>query len=80
MRNARRQFGCSLDVTSWRLVVDTTLAIGDRDLGIWKALPQVPATTRDQRCRVHKTANVLSGLPVQSQLEAKVNYIKSGWR
>jgi transposase-like protein len=40
-------------------------------LGFWKALPQVFPTTREQRCWVHKTANVLDKLPKRLQPEAK---------
>ncbi|MEZ0112887.1 hypothetical protein ABH920_006911 [Catenulispora sp. EB89] len=34
------------------------LAVGDGALGCWKALRQVFPDTREQRCWVHKTANV----------------------
>ena len=47
------------------------LAIGDGALGFWRALPQVFGTTRDQRCWVHKTANVLNKLPKHLQPKAK---------
>jgi putative transposase len=47
------------------------LATGDGALGFWKALPQVFPTTREQRCWVHKTANVLNKLPKTLQPEAK---------
>ena len=47
------------------------LAIGDGALGFWKALRQVFPTTREQRCTVHKTANVLSKLPRSLQPQAK---------
>lgn len=53
------------------LSVDPELAIGDGALGFWKALPQVFATTRSQRCWVHKTANVLNTLPHSQQPQAK---------
>ena len=52
-----------LDVKSRGLSVDPKLATGDGALGFWKALPQVYSTTREQRCWVHKTANVLDKLP-----------------
>ena len=39
------------------------LAIGDGALGFWKALHEVWPTVRQQRCWVHKTANVLNVLP-----------------
>ncbi len=60
-----------LDVKARGLVVDAKLAIGDGALGFWKALPQVYPTTREQRCWVHKTANVLDKLPKRLQPEAK---------
>ncbi len=39
------------------------LATGDGALGFWKALHEVWPKTRQQRCWVHKTANVLNALP-----------------
>jgi transposase-like protein len=52
-----------LDVKARGVTIDPKLAIGDGALGFWKALPQVFAATRVQRCWVHKTANVLNKLP-----------------
>ena len=40
-------------------------------LGFWKALREVYGTTREQRCWVHKTANVLNKLPKSVQPRAK---------
>lgn len=60
-----------LDVKQRGLSIDPKLAIGDGALGFWKALPQVFATTRPQRCWVHKTANVLDKMPKRLQPEAK---------
>jgi putative transposase len=40
-------------------------------LGFWKALPQIYPSTREQRCWVHKTANVLDKLPKRLHAEAK---------
>ena len=60
-----------LDVKSRGLVVDPKLATGDGALGFWKALRQVFPATREQRCWVHKTANVLDNLPKRLQPEAK---------
>ena len=51
--------------------IDPELAIGDGALGFWKALPQVFGATREQRCWVHKTANVLNKLPKHLQPKAK---------
>jgi putative transposase len=53
------------------LKIDPKLAIGDGALGFWKALPQVFGATREQRCWVHKTANVLNKLPKHLQPKAK---------
>jgi putative transposase len=60
-----------LDVKARGLVLDPKLATGDGALDFWKALPQVYSTTRQQRCWVHKTANVLDKLPKRLQPEAK---------
>ena len=60
-----------LDAKSRGLVVDPKLATGDGALGFWKALRQVYPATREQRCWVHKTANVLDNLPKRLQPEAK---------
>src|SRR5208282_5618677 len=53
------------------LKIDPKLAVGDGALGFWKALPQVYGNTREQRCWVHKTANVLNKLPKHLQPKAK---------
>ncbi len=47
------------------------LAIGDGALGFWPALEEVYGETRQQRCWVHKTQNVLNCLPKSSQPKAK---------
>lgn len=47
------------------------LAIGDGALGFWAAIDQIYPGTRQQRCWVHKTANVLNKLPKSSQPKAK---------
>ena len=47
------------------------LAIGDGALGFWKALGEIWPTTREQRCWVHKTANVLNKLPKSLHSKAK---------
>ncbi len=47
------------------------LAIGDGALGFWSALQEVFQQTREQRCWVHKTANVLDKLPKRIQSSAK---------
>jgi putative transposase len=47
------------------------LATGDGALGFWCALAKVFPGTRQQRCWVHKTANVLDKLPKKQQVGAK---------
>jgi len=53
------------------LVIDPKLAIADGALGFWSALDKVYPTTKQQRCWVHKTANVLDKLPKSRQPAAK---------
>lgn len=60
-----------LDLKQRGLTVDPKVAVGDGALGFWKALPQVFGSTREQRCWVHKTANVLNKLPKAQQVKAK---------
>jgi transposase-like protein len=47
------------------------LAVGDGALGFWKALREVFPDTREQRCWVHKTANVLDTMPKSAKPAAK---------
>lgn len=47
------------------------LAIGDGAMGFWAALEEVYGDTRQQRCWMHKTMNVLNGLPTSAQPKAK---------
>jgi transposase-like protein len=47
------------------------LAIGDGALGFWAALRQVYSETKEQRCWVHKIANILDKLPKRVQPRAK---------
>ena len=60
-----------LDCKQRGLVIDPKLAVADGALGFWKALPQVYPTTREQRCWVHKMANVLDKMPKRVQSKAK---------
>jgi len=60
-----------LDCKARGLEVEPSLAIGDGALGFWKAMRQEWDTTKEQRCWVHKTANVLDKLPKGSQPKAK---------
>ena len=47
------------------------LATADGALGFWKALGQVYPKTQEQRCWVHKIANVLDKMPKRVQPRAK---------
>ena len=60
-----------LDVKRRGLAVAPKLAIGDGALGFWKAVAEVFPNTKEQRCWVHKTANVLDKLPKAKQPKAK---------
>ena len=60
-----------LDVRHRGLTIDPELAIGDGGLGFWGAVRKVFPQTREQRCWVHKTANVLNKLPTGVQPKAK---------
>ena len=60
-----------LDLKHRGLVVAPELAIGDGALGFWKALREVYGETREQRCWVHKTANILNKMPKSLLAKAK---------
>jgi len=60
-----------LDCKARGLKVDPKLATGDGALGFWKALREEFPTTLEQRCWVHKTANVLNKMPKHLQPKAK---------
>jgi transposase-like protein len=47
------------------------LAIGDGALGFWKALNKLYPETKQQRCWVHKTKNVLDKVPKATQPKMK---------
>jgi transposase-like protein len=53
------------------------LAIGDGGLGFWAALREIYPNTKEQRCWVHKTANILDKMPksVQSKAKEKIHDI-----
>jgi putative transposase len=60
-----------LDCKARGLRTAPLLAIGDGGLGFWKALRKVFPTTPEQRCWVHKTANVLDKMAKGVQPKAK---------
>ena len=49
-----------IDIQARGLTIAPELAVADGALGFWKALEEIFPTTRQQRCWVHKTANVLN--------------------
>jgi putative transposase len=60
-----------LDLKRRGLAAPPALAVADGALGFWKALGELWPTTAEQRCWVHKTANVLNKLPKSQQAKAK---------
>lgn len=60
-----------LDVQARGLTIEPKVAIGDGALGFWKAVRQIWSETQEQRCWVHKMANVLDKLPKSVQPKAK---------
>ena len=60
-----------LGLRSRGLELAPELAIGDGGLGFWAALRKVYSSAREQRCWVHKTANVLNKMPKSLQPKAK---------
>ena len=59
------------DLKARGLAIPPKLAVGDGALGFWAALRKVYATTREQRCWMHKSGNVLDKLPKGVQPRAK---------
>jgi len=60
-----------LDLKRRGLDMGPRLAVGDGAMGFWKALKEVYPQTKEQRCWVHKTANILDKLPKSMQSKAK---------
>lgn len=60
-----------LDLKARGLEQAPEVAVGDGALGFWAALEEVFPSTRQQRCWVHKTVNVLNYLPKTVQGKAK---------
>ena len=59
------------DLKARGLTQAPAVAIGDGALGFWAALREEYPATKEQRCWVHKTANVLDKLPKSQQPKAK---------
>jgi putative transposase len=62
-----------IDLKQRGLTLAPQLATGDGALGFWAALRKVYPETHEQRCWVHKTANVLNNMPKSVQPRAKVD-------
>lgn len=60
-----------LDCQARGLTIEPKLAIGDGALGFWQAARKMWQTTQEQRCWVHKTANVLDKMAKGVQPKAK---------
>jgi putative transposase len=60
-----------LDLKARGLAFSPLLAAGDGALGFWGAVEEEFPQTREQRCWVHKTANILNKLPKSVQPKAK---------
>lgn len=60
-----------LDIKERGLSTAAKLATGDGALGFWAALRESYPATQEQRCWVHKTANVLNKMPKSIQPKAK---------
>ena len=67
------------DLKARGLSVPPELATGDGALGFWKALEEEFGATRQQRCWVHKTMNVLNKLPKSMQPKARAD-LKEIWQ
>jgi|TARA_Y100000310_G_scaffold178813_1_gene178763 transposase-like protein len=59
------------DLKARGLSTAPAIAVGDGALGFWAALREAWPQTAEQRCWVHKTANVLDKLPKRIQPDAK---------
>jgi putative transposase len=62
-----------LDLKSRGFDSGSALAIGDGALGFWKALRKVLPDAREQRCWVHKTANVQNCFPKSMKAKVKAD-------
>ena len=76
LMDGERESSCSwksllMDLKNRGLHRAPALAVGDGALGFWAALAEVYGETRQQRCWVHKTANVLEKMPKSLQPGAK---------
>ena len=74
--------GYSESATSWKEILlqmklqgleqPPKLAIGDGALGFWKALSELFPTTKQQRCWVHKSTNIIDKMPHSIKKKASI--------
>ncbi len=62
-----------IDLKHRGLKTPPKICVGDGALGFWAAVRKVFPEAREQRCWVHKTANVLNKLPKSVQKKAKAD-------
>jgi putative transposase len=60
-----------LDLKRRGLEIGPSLSVADGALGFWAAVREIYPETLEQRCWVHKTANILDKLPKSIQQKAK---------
>ena len=70
-RESKESWASLLRDVKRRGMLAPVLAVGDGALGFWSALREVYPEAREQRCWVHKIANVLDKLPKRLQPRAK---------
>jgi putative transposase len=70
-RESRESWASLLRQLKQRGMKAPTVAVGDGALGFWAAVREVWPETREQRCWVHRLANVLDKLPKRLQPKAK---------
>ena len=65
------------DLTHRGLTQGTKRAIGDGGFGFWSAIRELYPDTKEQRCWVHKTMNILDKMPksVQPKAKEKIHHI-----
>jgi transposase-like protein len=68
-----------LDLKRRGLSMAPKVAVADGALGFWKAIGELWPKTREQRCWVHKTANILNKLPRASSPRPSSCCNTSGW-
>lgn len=68
-----------LDLKHRGLAVSPKLAVADGALGFWAAMRKLFPEVSEQRCWVHKTANVLNNMPKSVQPKAK-NDLHNIWQ